>query len=294
MEFRGFADLDEKDLGGGTPEGPKHIAPLHNPNGQGIKPDGLIWETCWKCNGSGNFRGMSSRGSKCFACAGKGGKYFKQSRAVREKNREQVKARKVQKAAKGWETWAEANPAEAAYLLAKKATFHIAAEMIEVVRKFGDLSPARLAMVQRFMAKDVERAAAAVERAASAPVVEVGKIIAAFDAAREKGIKTPRMRMDGVTFKAAPMTGKNPGAIYITGENSEDYLGKIIGGKLHTVSSCTPERHKAILDICADPLKAAVAYGKRTGTCSCCGRTLDNHESIEAGIGPICANKYAL
>jgi hypothetical protein len=35
-----------------------------------------------------------------------------------------------------------------------------------------------------------------------------------------------------------------------------------------------------------------VAYGKRTGACSCCGRELTNGESIDRGIGPICAEKY--
>ena len=39
-------------------------------------------------------------------------------------------------------------------------------------------------------------------------------------------------------------------------------------------------------------LDEAKAYGKVTGTCCNCGRTLTNEESIEAGIGPICASKF--
>ena len=42
-----------------------------------------------------------------------------------------------------------------------------------------------------------------------------------------------------------------------------------------------------------DPLAAQVAYGKLTGTCGYCGRVLEDEESVERGIGPICAQKYA-
>lgn len=39
-------------------------------------------------------------------------------------------------------------------------------------------------------------------------------------------------------------------------------------------------------------LDEAKAYGKDTGVCCCCGKTLTNPESIEAGIGPVCASKF--
>lgn len=35
----------------------------------------------------------------------------------------------------------------------------------------------------------------------------------------------------------------------------------------------------------------AEQYGKTTGQCAICGRVLTNEESIERGIGPICAEK---
>lgn len=35
----------------------------------------------------------------------------------------------------------------------------------------------------------------------------------------------------------------------------------------------------------------AVSYGKKFGACMICGRTLTKQESIDAGIGPICAGK---
>ncbi|WP_156150390.1 DUF6011 domain-containing protein [Gordonia sihwensis] len=36
---------------------------------------------------------------------------------------------------------------------------------------------------------------------------------------------------------------------------------------------------------------ASSAYGRFTGVCGVCGRTLTNPDSIESGIGPICASR---
>jgi hypothetical protein len=38
----------------------------------------------------------------------------------------------------------------------------------------------------------------------------------------------------------------------------------------------------------------AVAHGVRFGACICCGRTLVNKVSVEAGIGPVCAGRWGL
>jgi hypothetical protein len=47
-------------------------------------------------------------------------------------------------------------------------------------------------------------------------------------------------------------------------------------------------------EIEANPLAAAVKYGKLSGRCCSCGRDLTADGSIEAGIGPICALKFSL
>jgi len=47
-----------------------------------------------------------------------------------------------------------------------------------------------------------------------------------------------------------------------------------------------------LIEVAADPLAAAVAYGAKTGRCSCCGRILTNELSVELGIGPICRGKW--
>jgi hypothetical protein len=40
-------------------------------------------------------------------------------------------------------------------------------------------------------------------------------------------------------------------------------------------------------------VEVAAAYGRRTGTCAICYRTLTVAESIERGIGPVCAGRLA-
>lgn len=42
----------------------------------------------------------------------------------------------------------------------------------------------------------------------------------------------------------------------------------------------------------AGPKEAAVRYGRELGKCAMCGSDLTNPDSIEAGIGPICADKF--
>jgi hypothetical protein len=43
----------------------------------------------------------------------------------------------------------------------------------------------------------------------------------------------------------------------------------------------------------ADPLATAQRYGRESGVCCSCGRDLTDPASIDAGIGPICAQKFA-
>lgn len=61
-------------------------------------------------------------------------------------------------------------------------------------------------------------------------------------------------------------------------EGGFDYTGRA------PLAMIKPE-HRMTLD-------EAKEYGKVTGTCCNCGRLLTNEESIEAGIGPICASKF--
>lgn len=46
-----------------------------------------------------------------------------------------------------------------------------------------------------------------------------------------------------------------------------------------------------MLSIARDPKAASAAYGRLTGTCGVCGRHLEDKDSVERGIGPVCADR---
>lgn len=144
----------------------------------------------------------------------------------------------------------------------------------------------QMAAIERCMARDV---------AASKPAVAVQTdlLLEAFEKAAAAGTKRPVMRFEQFKASLAPATGRNPGAVYIKSPEGE-YLGKIAGGQFKRVAACDDVTEQAVVETMQDPLAAAVAYGKRTGACSICGRTLTDKISVAKGIGPICAEKFGL
>lgn len=120
--------------------------------------------------------------------------------------------------------------------------------------------------------------------------IDVTKIAAAFAAARANHVEKPMLRLGAYVFSRAPDYGKNPGAIYV--KQDAKYLGKIIDSSFSPTDDCTPAMRAEIISIAADPAQAAIAYGRRTNKCSCCGRTLTNKLSVDLGIGPICRGNF--
>ena len=56
----------------------------------------------------------------------------------------------------------------------------------------------------------------------------------------------------------------------------------------------TGEIQDALRAILENPVEAVTAYGKLTGTCGACGRVLEDEDSLERGIGPVCATKFEM
>lgn len=91
---------------------------------------------------------------------------------------------------------------------------------------------------------------------------------------------------------------KNPGSITIV--SGDEYLGRIprkaegivykhgIGAKFRNAIET------AIASFIANPLTTATRYGRDTGICCFCGRTLTESHSILHGYGPICAERWGL
>ena len=120
--------------------------------------------------------------------------------------------------------------------------------------------------------------------------IDLSNVKKIFDKAHE-AIKSPKFRVDNMVLSRAPDSGVNAGAIYVKVDG--EYAGKVTGG--YWLPCRAPEGTlEKLQEIAKDPLGSAVAYGKRTGNCSACGRDLTNHGSIEKGIGPICAERWGL
>ncbi len=110
-----------------------------------------------------------------------------------------------------------------------------------------------------------------------------------FAEAVQAGYAKPTLRTKNFIYRQAPLSGKNPGSVYIT--SGGEYIGRIFEGKL-LAKFMGPDLLKQIVETMNSPQEAAVRYGHQTGQCSICGRRLDNKLSIALGIGPICNEKF--
>lgn len=117
----------------------------------------------------------------------------------------------------------------------------------------------------------------------------------AFEAAKRKGAKRLTLRFEGVNVKP----NRDLTALWVTSQTEKEqgnyglqpkYLGKVTRSALD--SRLPDDVKEVILSASSDPLTAAIRYGKVSGECSCCGRELTDSQSIERGIGPICATKF--
>jgi hypothetical protein len=261
---------------------------------------GTYVERCTKCNGSGTWRswGNSGRAGACFACKGVGSFTRRTSPETRAKARVAVAARKdreAQTVAQKVEAWRTENSAETAWLERQVARGNdFGTSLVQALNRYGDLTEGQLAAVRKGIERDAawatQRTEQALERAVSAPEVSIAAIETAFQTAIEKGVRSPKLRLDTFTFSPAKATSANPGAIYV--KEGDTYLGKIAGSRLFRGRDCDGETEARIVAAASDPKAAGIAYGRRFGSCCICARELTNHASIELGIGPICAEKY--
>lgn len=252
----------------------------------------LYKEDCKKCNGSGRWIPSFGYGGarRCFSCNGRGYHEFKTPAVQRAFNRDRAAAKKERTATQAIDSFKSEFSAEYDWMVASAPNFEFAQSMLEAVRKYGSLTERQLAAVQKCVAKVAERNAERQVRAASAPTVSIEAIETAFSNAKVAGIQRPKLRLDTFVFSPAPDAGKNAGAIYVKEEGQ--YLGKVMGGKLFAVRECSAEAQNRILAVASDPASAAVAYGKKFGSCAVCARTLSDPVSVERGIGPICADRF--
>jgi hypothetical protein len=183
--------------------------------------------------------------------------------------------------------WIKDNTAAFEWLVDNSDHNPFASSLLDNLRIWGRLTDKQLMAVNNA----INRAAIAKTKAETAPALSVEPIEQAFAKAQAAGIARPKLRLGEFTFSPAPAAGKNPGAIYIK-HSDGTYLGKVAGSRLFTVSSVSGAVEQEIVGVAADPLNAAIAYGKKYGKCSVCARTLTDEASINRGIGPVCAERF--
>lgn len=247
-------------------------------------------QPCAKCHGRKVFYSFTGNPvGPCFTCKGTGQQEFRTSPEQRERARGAAQARKESQQQGAWEGFAAQHPEVAAWIEANPG-FEFAASLGAAVRKYGSLTERQLAAAQKCVDGAKARQEARSAAISAAPTLTLEVVEKAFQKASENGVRRPKLRLAEFTFSLAPETGRNAGAIYV--KEGEQYLGKVAGGRFLRTRDCTDAQQAGIQAVAADPMAAAVAYGKRFGACSVCGRELTNDGSIDAGIGPICAGKF--
>lgn len=119
----------------------------------------------------------------------------------------------------------------------------------------------------------------------------------------ESGLKRPKVRI--VTEAGAPVVisvagsgSRTPGHLNVT--DGRPFGSNVYYGRIDLAGNANPPLSQraavvAALDVLnADPEGALVQFGRVTGSCGICGRTLVDPVSIARGIGPICAAKGGL
>jgi len=131
-----------------------------------------------------------------------------------------------------------------------------------------------------------------------APQVDLSKIKEMFETAMGNGLKRPTLRVDNLIISRAPDSGVNAGALYVkvkqSGENA--YAGKLKDGKWFPIRDFAKDENiiKTLQELAKDPQGVASTHGRKTGSCSMCGRELTDPKSIELGIGPICIENWGI
>lgn len=266
------------------------VGPAKAPPASYVPPD--YSEPCSKCRGSGIWRGGRSSGP-CFACKGAGRLKFKTSPDHRAKARGRSAESKATKTETAINTFKAEHPDVWAWM--DGSTFPFAVSLREALAKYGSLTENQLAAARRGIEKLAAAKAASVERVETAKTIDMSKIEAAFAKAGAK-LKRPLLRVAGFKIYPAKAGSRNEGSLYVRGlsadKSEEIYLGRITGAKFIRSRECSTEQETTLLDAASDPQRAAIAYGRLTGHCACCGRLLTDPDSVARGIGPICADGY--
>ena len=102
-------------------------------------------------------------------------------------------------------------------------------------------------------------------------------------------VRKLQVRLPGITLSTVNK-GVNVGCVYVY-ENNQ-YVAKITDrGVLK--GNVSEDVLNLLEDANDNLLRLAKIYGHESGSCSICGRQLDDPLSVQMGIGPVCAKKFS-
>jgi hypothetical protein len=99
-----------------------------------------------------------------------------------------------------------------------------------------------------------------------------------------------QIRLPGVTISTV-LRGHNVGALYVFVDGN--YAGKITQNGVLMLQFENEDVQNILLDANENLLQLAKAFGHESGSCSVCGRTLNDPLSVQMGIGPVCAKRLS-
>ena len=102
-------------------------------------------------------------------------------------------------------------------------------------------------------------------------------------------VRKLQVRLPGITLSTVNK-GVNVGCVYVFENNN--YVAKITPqGVLK--GDVSEDVVNLLEDANDNLLRLAQLYGHQSGNCSICGHTLNDPLSVQMGIGPVCAKKFA-
>ena len=129
--------------------------------------------------------------------------------------------------------------------------------------------------------------------------------VALFETAKAN-LKYPKITLDingePLKFTLAGPNAKAPGTINITDGGpygANKWYGRVTkDGEWTPSNQVTPELKNLIArtlkKFSENPKSAAMSYGHLSSNCCFCNKKLDTKESVSAGYGPVCADKWGL
>jgi len=114
------------------------------------------------------------------------------------------------------------------------------------------------------------------------------KLVNTMYNAVQNNVRKLQVRLPGITLSTVNK-GVNIGCVYVY-ENNQ-YVAKITTSGV-LMGNVSDDVKNLLEDANDNLLQLAKIYGHESGSCSICGRKLNDPLSVQMGIGPICAKRF--